>query len=636
MTKDNDVIRTSLPAGDGCTLAGAVLFVLAFSALLGAQPATEPAVDPPPNQALADRQAQIRDRVARLEDRLFQLSQALKKSEPDKAARLVESLGASRSLLVRQKIEEIAAKLRGEQYAEAVDSQEALTADLRRMLQLLLEDDRQLEDRREEIEKLEAMRQALGKIIDQQRRQQNQAHAAATSREQAAALRQALKQTRQLEERQRDLAGKSSTERTDKQRLLDEQARLKEETGRLAEEVQGITEPGRREPLADGPAARIDGAAKQMGVATERLRQDQAEEAGGPQQEAAAKLAEAAELLEKQVRELDRQVPLPEQARNQRQTADETEKLAEDMKSSSRAESGRQEPEQGQPGGEERNDKSAESSGGESAPGLKDVQDAVPMQRQAAEQLEKGKPAEAEKKQAEALQKLQQARDQLSDSLEQLRKEQQEELLAALEARFRAMLARQIECTRSARRLNDLGRENWRRTDQFELVETANRQGAVAQEAEQSLFILTEEGTTVVFPRIVRQVRDDARDVAALLAAAHIGPDVVVMQEGIEQSLRELIDAVVERQKENKEQADPQQGGPGENASALLPGSAELKLLRACQMRVNEATTALENDRASGKADESTVRARLEKLAQRQEQVSDMAREMHEALVKPQ
>ena len=100
----NRRLRQILP-----TIAAALL--LAGSAF--GQPAPS---DSPP---LADQQSAVRDRVARLEDRMYQISQAIRKSEPEKAGRLLESLGAARGMAVRQKMEEIVKQLRSDQYSDA-------------------------------------------------------------------------------------------------------------------------------------------------------------------------------------------------------------------------------------------------------------------------------------------------------------------------------------------------------------------------------------------------------------------------------------------------------------------------------------------------------------------------------------
>lgn len=496
------------------------------------QTTTAPADAVEPSGSLFDQQAIVRDRVSRLEDRMFLISQALKKAEPDKAAQLIQTLGTSRSLLIRQKMDEISEKLKSNQFSDAVDGQKEIAADLQVLLKMLLEDPEKLEDRKEEINRLEAIQKNLDDIIKEQSKEKRDAEAAARQR------------------------------------------------GQLPPSTQPASQP------------------------TESPRSESAPN-------------------------------LNEQSKCQRATTEKTKNLLKQMKGPPKAATQKSE---GKPPDKSEDPKDSGEQDGppqEDSPGSQDVQEAVPSQEQAAEKLDAQEPKSAAEKQVKALEKLQQARQALEEKLQQLRKDQQEQLLAALESRFRAMLTRQLECNKATVRLAEVGRDHWSRSDQLELVDLSQKENWVSEEADKALYILKEEGTTVVFPQIVEQVRDDAKDVAERLAAADAGEPVRQTQEAIAQMLRELLEAIEKKQAENDapsgEAEDPEQGPP-----PLLPGSAELKLLRACQLRVNVATLQAEKDRTREGSDRRELEVRLEKLAQRQKQVHDMAKAMHESLTKPQ
>jgi hypothetical protein len=511
------------------TCAAAVL----VSTLPGmANPTTSsPSESPDVSGNLSDRQAVVRDRVARLEDRMFQISQALKKAEPEKAAQLIQAIGTSRSLLVRQKMDEIAKKLQANQYSEAIEDQKEIAADLQVLLKMLLEDPSKLEDRKEEINRLEALKKGLDDVIKEQSKEKRDAEAVARER------------------------------------------------GQMAPATQPESQPS--DP----------------------------------------KNAEAAPDLGKQ-------------SQCQRATAEKTKGLLEKMKDTPKGDEQKgkkdQEGKGDKQGGDQQGDKQQDPS-----PGAQDLQEAVPQQEQAAEKLDAQNPKGAAEKQAKALEKLEQARKSLEEKLQQLRKEQQEQLLAALESRFRAMLSRQLECNKATVRLADVGKDNWTRSDQLELVDLSQKEKWVSSEADKALYILKEEGTTVVFPQIVEQVRDDARDVGDRLAAADASESVRATQEAIAQALKELLEAVEKKQAEN-DPANSESENAEEGPQPLLPGSAELKLLRSCQLRVNQATLQAEKDRAKEGADLRAWEVRVGKLAQRQQQVHDMAKAMHESLTKPQ
>jgi len=296
------------------------------------------------------------------------------------------------------------------------------------------------------------------------------------------------------------------------------------------------------------------------------------------------------------------------------------------------AEGGGAEGEQKDAGGDQPGE-SGEDQPAAPTPGQQGVEQAVPLQEDAADELDDEDLDKAIEKQKQALEKLDNAKEALEDRLDQLRKEQQEELLAALESRFRSMLARQVACTKTTNRLAELGVENWKRSDQLELAELSQKQRWVGEQADEALFILVEEGTTVVLPQLVEQVSADAREAADRLAAADAGEAVRMMQDDLEQVLRDIIDAIKKKQEDLDESGG---GGEGGGDSPLLPGSAELKLLRSCQLRVNKTTGRLREASQSPDASPEDIAARLRHLSKRQTDVAKMAKDMHEAIKKAQ
>jgi hypothetical protein len=168
----------------------------------------------------------------------------------------------------------------------------------------------------------------------------------------------------------------------------------------------------------------------------------------------------------------------------------------------------------------------------------------------------------------------------------------------------------------------------------LELAELAEKQRWVGTEADKTLKILEEEGSTVVFPQVVEQVRDDALDTGEKLATADTGRQVQLTQAEIEVALRELIEAVKKMQEENQNGGGG--GGGGGGNDPLLPGSAELKLLRACQIRVNNWTKEIEIDRVRPDVGAQDIDGRMSKLQKRQDHVDKMARAMRDSLNKAQ
>ena len=124
--------------------------------------AQEPA--PAAQESLADVEARLAERYDRLElsvGRLAELSQA---TQQRRAALLRELITQSRLKDVPGQFDNIVAELEQESYSSAIDGQASLEADLQKLLELLLQEDR---DRQIESERKRIGRylQDLNKII---------------------------------------------------------------------------------------------------------------------------------------------------------------------------------------------------------------------------------------------------------------------------------------------------------------------------------------------------------------------------------------------------------------------------------------------------------------------------------------
>jgi hypothetical protein len=255
------------------------------------------------------------------------------------------------------------------------------------------------------------------------------------------------------------------------------------------------------------------------------------------------------------------------------------------------------------------------------------------MQR-ASDQHREDKPDEAAKDQQQAIDDLQKALEEVEKALAQLREEEREELLAALEARFREILARHRPITTTTVALDEVRAERpWERADRLRLGDIAREEELLAELVRQALDILVEDGTTVIFPRIVSQLREDMLTVQGRLVAEETGAYTQALEREIEQTLEEIIEALERAQQEQENQGQPgQQGQQGQPPlQPLVPNSAELKLLKSAQLRVNRRTKSFDEARpAPSDSLDEPMRTELRKIETRQEQVSEMAEEMIE------
>ena len=261
------------------------------------------------------------------------------------------------------------------------------------------------------------------------------------------------------------------------------------------------------------------------------------------------------------------------------------------------------------------------------APGKPQVGRATRQMDGAAEALGESRPDEAQDRQREAIEQLQQALDELDDALRQVRREESEETLAALEARFRNMLLRERQVLEAIKQLDQKGAANWTRVEQLQIAETTQTQQAVHEDCRTTLRILLDEGTTVIVPELLRQMADDMSEVTVRLEGLDTSTRTQLVLEDIIGLLEEMLRAVEEKREEDARlEQEGEQPPSGDGARPLLPGSAELKLLRGSQLRLNERTQSL-----AGMAAGEARRARtLNQLARRQRQLADLALRMNE------
>jgi hypothetical protein len=220
--------------------------------------------------------------------------------------------------------------------------------------------------------------------------------------------------------------------------------------------------------------------------------------------------------------------------------------------------------------------------------------------------------------------------------------------------RFRQMLDLQVPLTEYSAALIEVDGRWSAKEYRIGLPSRASDQRAIAAMAQQALDIIQEDGTTVILPQIVGQLRDDMIATSTMLkklaemgerrarlrdgSGKELTKDIdrtlsysFQMQQEIEQTLRELIEALEKAQKQQESQQGQGQGqqSPGqEQRDPLVPDSAELKLLKAAQMRVNNRTRRFDAQRDES-LDEIQA-GEINRIAGQQESVAEMAEDMIE------
>ncbi len=608
---------------------------------------------------LSSKEEMIQDRFQRFEDRVYRLRELLAEVEPDSASRLDRVLQRTGELGLGDRLEEMITLLRDPSaLTDAADVQTQWLADAGRILAILLERDSENAEREQAIERLQEYHDKIGKLLEQQRGLRDASAQAGMGERMAEQLDQAIQRIDALLERQTKVSKETDqakqrpleTDAASDSRLGDRQEALSRDTAQLAEDLKrleamlpsaGVSPPAgaQEDEGADAPspdsvqsdtkaaADSVQNGANSMSQAGRSLQQGDSKSAREPQKQAEEALREARERLEEAKRKVENQPESQAMAEEQQEVADETGDLSEQMQ-----EDGSSGGSQGQKGGQQSSS---------SSPGQQSLDQAKGEMEDASEALGESKPEEAVPSQDRAIDQLEQAQKELEEALNQLRKEEREETLRDLEARFREMLSTQRIINDATIRIDKVGqsaggeRQEFRRAEQLQLADLSTQQRALAQQAATCLHILDEDGTTIAFPRVVEQLSEDMTTVADRLAGYRVGVLTQTIEREIVETLEQLLEAVQRMQQENEQQGGGQPGDGGDDPPPLLPPSAELKLLRAGQIRVNTRTEVIESERIEQTDSREAFAKALRKVATRQVQCAEIAQEMRDRQHQP-
>lgn len=663
-----------------------VFVLLVGAALISALPLRGQETPPPSTGGttpLGVRQQRV-ERMMEDLDRKFQaLARGLQETEPDRAKRLKETLDKAKEMLVQKRMGDITRLLDQARLDNASDSQKALLADIRTLLELLLDEKSDRDKIREEFERLSEWKREIENILQQERGEKRESDRLANKEKTLADLQAKLKALEAAIQKQKDVIAATEAARAEGIQGLGKvtegqaEARQKAETvaNQIAKEAGDAKPPydskpkggqgdagqkgskgaeGSKEaegsessqgsPASEGSPGQPGGRPPEAGEkslrqAIENQRQAesnlQAGKGKAAQQDEQTALANLEKALAELKKEQSRIASLPPEAfdkmaKKQDDITNQTAQLEKKM-------------EQGGGQGEGQGGGQPGEGGGKSQPGKQKVAQAQKSMQQASGGLRKQDPSDAGRQQGKAIKDLEEALQEIEERLAQLREETQIEKLARLEARFQEMLSIQQRLTVQTLALDKKRTENngtlargernaaraigeeERRMSPVVNPETKEiaQQIGLAGRAQQALDIIIDDGTSVVFPDVVEQVRDDLITVGNLLADdIRIDQYTLTLQKEIEITLEELIEALQQAQKQKEGAGGGGGGGGGE--PPLLPNSAELKLLRSAQLRINRRTAAVEATRPKAGVLEEVMKSELQTVAQRQAEIAEM------------
>jgi hypothetical protein len=265
------------------------------------------------------------------------------------------------------------------------------------------------------------------------------------------------------------------------------------------------------------------------------------------------------------------------------------------------------------------------SEGAKDLPGRQSMQKASKSMSRASDQLSGGESSSANASQKEALRQLQRARDMLDEAIARARERLQEQSIAKIDSMLEAILKKQqgvsAETSGTYTRRKP---EGYSRPEQITLAKLSSRQGELGGEVDEVRDLLTKEGTTVVFPAILGEVRRDMVNASKLLGDRQAGSLTQEIQSEIERNLQDMIDAIRKELAERRRIVPAAAGCCGGGKRSLVSGIAELKLLLALQKQINRRTVVLSEQKAEGELTAQQDASQHKQLAEREEKVRTM------------
>jgi len=285
----------------------------------------------------------------------------------------------------------------------------------------------------------------------------------------------------------------------------------------------------------------------------------------------------------------------------------------------------------GSPGGGEQDSQSSPESESKSSEqrAMEQLDQARRRMQQAEERLREAQRNEALDEQEQAIRALEQAKAELERILRQLREEELQRTLVLLEARFRKMLAAQIEVYEETLQL--AGAQNVQ-PHELEIAggRLSRKELQIVDLADRALILLREDGTSVAFPEAVEQAREDMLQTARRLREVKLGQITQGLEQDIIAALEEVLAALQQALKEMRQQQAQQQqatGQPGEQS--LVDQLAELRMIRALQQRVNLRTKRYGELIEGEQALAADLLEALDQLAVRQQRIFRATRDLN-------
>jgi hypothetical protein len=274
-------------------------------------------------------------------------------------------------------------------------------------------------------------------------------------------------------------------------------------------------------------------------------------------------------------------------------------------------------------------------------PDHKKILEGQAKEEDAEDQIGKKDPDKAKDDVNDANKKFREVLKKWEELLKQLREEEIERILAALQAQCEKMRMMQIQVRDGTvaidKALQAYTDKKEARAENQRWLELADDEKEIVKLADRAITILQEEGTAVAFPEVFMQIRLDMMNVTGRLLETDVGTVTVTIENDIIATLTDMIEALKKARQDNGKPPPPGQGG-GQNKQKLIDRLAELKMLRALEMRVYTRTDVYSKEYKGEQAPSPVtapspeekkkaekLQSDLKELAQRQRKIYEIA-----------
>ena len=581
-----------------CTLHSALctafIAVLALLTQINVAACQEPT--PPSKPNLANDQDSIKARYKRFNLTLQQMAEILRKQDPERADLLFRALGKSQETRIEDQMNLIFTLLNKEQpqLGEAIDRQEELVGQLKNLLDLL-----QSEDRRSEIEKeklrLQELLKDINKLIGKEKDSRAGTERGDDTKKLADKQSDAAKQTDQL-------GKKIDKQDAEKNGEATPDSKTQKPGSKSDDPKSGEKKPDDKDPKPDNDDKKKDPSDKPAD-------DKKADDAKKPEEGKPDKGGEKSDQ--------PKDGSKPPKPSDKKQPG----KPQEGSPDSPPMPDGPEPKEGQQPDGDQNQPPDPKK---QKTPGRKQLEESRDAMQRAIEELKKKQPDNASKEQDDAIRKLMEAKEKIEEILRQLREEEQKLMLAALEARFKKMLAAQLIIYHDTVRLSKAG-ESEKASAQARAVKLAQGEQEILIDADKALILLKEEGSSIAFPESVAGIRQDVQNLIGWLRDAKVGELTQAVEKDVIEALEELIEALQKEMEKSdddkKKKQQQQQQQDQEDSKPLVDQIAELKMLRSLQLRVNRRTKQLGRTFEGEQATQDEAVQQLQQLSGRQSRI---------------